>query len=142
MTTSAPATKAAWSSTLAAAGIGAVGGLLVNAAIAWAGQALLGAPDEFRQLTLPVYGPLTIIGALAGAIGWRLIVNRSRNAARLLTWLVPAVVALSLIPDLMLLSSKSQPGTTVGGVVALMLMHLGVAAVAVPAYRRFMPPRS
>ena len=27
-------------------------------------------------------------------------------------------------------------------VVALMLMHVGVAAAAVPAYRRFTPPRS
>jgi hypothetical protein len=56
--------------------------------------------------------------------------------------LVPTVLVLSLIPDVMLLVNESQPGTTTAGVVALMLMHFGVAAAAVPAYRRFIPPQS
>jgi hypothetical protein len=52
------------------------------------------------------------------------------------------VLVLSLIPDVLLLVSESQPGTTTAGVVALMLMHVGVAVAAVPAYRRFIPPQS
>lgn len=133
---------ATWKSVLAAAGVGAVGGLVINTAIAWGTRTLFDTPAEFEQLTLPIYGLLTVVGALAGAVGWRLIVNRSRNANRLLTWVVPAVLALSLIPDVMLLITKSQPGTTTAGVIALMLMHLGLAVAAVPAYRRFMPVRS
>jgi hypothetical protein len=56
--------------------------------------------------------------------------------------LVPIVLVISLLPDVMLLVTDSQPGTTTAGVVSLMLMHLGVAAATVPALRRLAPPRS
>ena len=140
----APSTvgKVSWAATAAAAGIGAVGALIINSLIAWAGRDLLDVPHEFSPLTVPVYGTLTVLGAIVGAIGWRLIATRSRRATRLLTVLVPIVLVLSLFPDTVLLITKSQPGTTTGGVLALMLMHFGVAAAAVPAYRRFIPPQS
>ncbi|WP_426502196.1 DUF6069 family protein [Dactylosporangium sp. McL0621] len=131
-----------WKSTLAAAGIGAVGGFVVNSVIALTGRALLDAPSEFMPLQPQVYGMLTLVGALAGAVGWHLIASRARDAGRLLRMLVPAVLVLSWIPDVLLLANKSQPGTTTAGVLCLMLMHLGVAAAAVPAYRRLIPPRS
>lgn len=134
--------KVSWGATAAAAGIGAAGGLIINSLIAFAGRELLDVPHEFRSLTVPVYGALTVLGAIIGAIGWRLIATRSRRATRLLTVLVPAVLVLSLLPDTLLLVSKSQPGTTTGGVLTLMLMHFGVAAAAIPAYRRFIPPQS
>lgn len=138
-TDTAPAT---WKAAFAAAGLGAVGGLVVNAVIAWAGHGLFDVPAEFQPLTIGAYGTFTVLGALIGAIGWRLIVNRSRNANRLLRWLVPTVLAVSLLADIPLFFSDAMPGTTTAGVVALMLMHFGVAAAAVPAYRRLMPARS
>ncbi len=131
-----------WKSTAAAAAVGAVGGLVINTVIATLARALFDIPSEFQQLTLPVYGFLTVVGAIVGAIGWHLIATRSRNAAGLLRVLVPTVLVLSLIPDVLLLVTDSQPGTTTAGVVALMLMHVGVAVAAVPAYRRFIPPQS
>ncbi|GIE85397.1 DUF6069 family protein [Actinoplanes regularis] len=138
--TALPATRVTWKATLTALGIAVAGALVVNTVIALVARAL-GAPSEFMQLTLPVYGPLTVIGTLISAIVWREVVNRSADAGRVLRVLVPLVLVLSLIPDVMLLVSKSQPGTTTGGVIALMLMHFGVAAAAVPAYRKLMPPR-
>lgn len=131
-----------WTSTAVAAAVGAVGGLVINTVIATLARALFDIPSEFQQLTLPVYGFLTVVGAIVGAIGWHLIATRSRNASGVLRVLVPTVLVLSLIPDVLLLVSGSQPGTTTAGVVALMLMHFGVAAAAVPAYRRFIPPQS
>ncbi len=139
--TAATTTGITWKATLASAGIAVAGGLIINTVIALAARGL-GAPDEFKQLTIAVYGPLTVIGALLATVAWRLIVNHSGNAARVLRIVVPVVLVLSLIPDALLLSSDSQPGTTTGGVIALMLMHFGVAAAAVPAFRRLMPPRS
>ncbi len=131
-----------WKNTAAAAAIGAVGSLVVNSVIALLAKAIFDIPDEFQPLTLPVYGFLTVVGAIIGAVVWHLVVARSRNASGVLRVLVPTIVVLSLIPDVMLLVSESQPGTTTAGVVALMLMHFGVAAAAVPAYRRFIPPQS
>ena len=131
-----------WTSTAVAAAVGAVGGLVINTVIATLARALFDIPSEFQQLTLPVYGFLTVVGAIVGAIGWHLIATRSRNAAGVLRVLVPTVLVLSLIPDVLLLVSGSQPGTTTAGVVALMLMHVGVAVAAVPAYRAFIPLQS
>ena len=141
--TSAAAGVVSWKSTAIAAGIGAVGGLVVNSVIAWVARSVFDVPDVFQPLTLPVYGMLTVLGAIVGAVGWHLIATRARNATRLLGWLVPTVLVLSLIPDVLLLADRSaQPGITTAGVIALMLMHFGVAAAAVPAYRRFIPPQS
>ncbi len=131
-----------WKSTALAAAAAAAGALVVTSAIALLARALFEIPAEFQQLTLPVYGSLAVLGAIVGAIGWHVVVARSRNASNVLRVLVPAVVLLSFIPDAMLLVTDSQPGTTTAGVVSLMLMHVGVAAVAVPAFRRFIPPRS
>ncbi len=131
-----------WKSTAVAAAIGAAGGLVINSVIALLARTFFDIPAEFQQLTLPVYGFLTAVGAIAGAVGWHLVAARSSNASGVLRVLVPTVLVLSLIPDVMLLVSGSQPGTTTAGVVALMLMHVGVAAAAVPAYRRFIPPQS
>ena len=142
-TTSTVGTRAvSWKSTAVAAAIGAAGALVINSLIALLARTLFEVPSEFQQLTLPVYGMLTVLGAIAGAIAWHLVVARSRNASGLLRVLIPTVLVLSLLPDVMLLVTDSQPGTTTAGVVALMLMHVGVAAAAVPAYRRFTPPRS
>jgi len=131
-----------WKSTAVAAAVGAVGGLVINSLVALVAKAVFDIPDEFQQLTLPVYGFLTVLGAIVGAIGWHLVVARSRNASGVLRVLVPTVLVLSFIPDVMLLVTESQPGTTTAGVVALMLMHVGVAAAALPAFRRFIPPQS
>ena len=142
-TTPAVDTRAvSWKSTAVAAAIGAAGALVINSLIALLARTLFDVPSEFQQLTLPVYGTLTVLGAIAGAVGWHLVVARSRNASGLLRVLVPTVLVLSVLPDVMLLVTDSQPGTTTAGVVALMLMHFGVAAAAVPAYHRFTPPRS
>jgi hypothetical protein len=132
-----------WKSTAAAAGIGAVGGLVVNSVIAVVARSVFDAPATFQPLTLPAYGFFTVLGAVVGAIGWHLIATRARNATRLLGWLVPTVLVLSLIPDVLLLVDTTvQPGITTAGVIALMLMHFGVAAAAVPAYRKFIPAQS
>ncbi len=141
-TSTRDAQTVSWKSTAVAAAVGAAGGLVINSGIALLARTLFDIPAEFQQLTLPVYGFLTVVGAIIGAIGWHLIATRSSNATGTLRVLVPAVLVLSLIPDVLLLISGSQPGTTTGGVVALMLMHVGVAAAAVPAYRRFIPPQS
>jgi hypothetical protein len=142
MTSTRDSRTVSWTSTAVAAAVGAVGGLVINTVIATLARALFDIPSEFQQLTLPVYGFLTVVGAIVGAIGWHLIATRSRNAAGVLRVLVPTVLVLSLIPDVLLLVTDSQPGTTTAGVVALMLMHVGVAVAAVPAYRRFIPPQS
>jgi hypothetical protein len=66
----------------------------------------------------------TMLGAVIGAAGWHLIVNRSAHSRALLNTLVPSVLVLSFIPDVALLAIDSVPGQTTAGVVILMVMHI------------------
>ncbi len=100
-----------------------------------------GASEDFAPLWPSAYLPLTVLGVVAGAAGWQVVRQRADDPAAVLRRLVPAVIALSLIPDLVVGVLGSSPGVSWAAVTALMLMHLAVAAVAVPVYRRLMPLR-
>lgn len=121
---------------------GAVVGVIASAAnlaISAIARGVLGADDEFVPLTPGPIVMWTMVGAIVGAVGWRLVVNRSTRSRALLSRLVPAVLLLSFVPDALLLASDSTPGQTTSGVVALMVMHVVTAAIAVTAYNRTMP---
>ncbi|MFF4117638.1 DUF6069 family protein [Streptomyces sp. NPDC001714] len=127
-------------------GLVVAGGLIGTAAVAVALNAVVaatahaaGASHDFQPLQLTAYAPLTVFGVLVGAAAWAIVRARSAQSSRLLRILVPVVVILSLIPDIMVGVSDSRPGTSWGAVVALMVMHVVVAAVVVPAYHRLLP---
>lgn len=120
--------------------VAAAGAGLATTVIALIARAA-GASDDFLPLSPSAYLPLTVLGVLAGAVGWQIVRRRAKDPAALLRWLAPTVVAVSLIPDIAVGFSDSYPGVSWGGVAALILMHLAVAAVAVPVYRRFLPLR-
>jgi hypothetical protein len=105
----------------------------VNSVIA-ALAGVLGAPAAYGPLTFPAFTLFTVLGLVAGWIGWVLVHRRASDPRRLLTVLVPVVTLVSLVPDVMLLAFRFIPGTTATAAIALMLMHLVVVAVAVPAY--------
>lgn len=119
--------------------VGAAGSVLVNASIAAVARGPLDASDALQPLDPPVFIMWTVLGVVIGAVGWRLIRNRAQQPTRLLRWLVPAVLVVSLLPDLWLYVSDSMPGTSGTAVLALVAMHLATAAIAVTAYRRFLP---
>ena len=118
--------------------IGATGAGLTTTAIALIARAA-GASHDFKPLWPSSYLPLTVLGVLAGAIGWQIIRRRAARPASVLRWLVPAAVAVSLIPDIAVGAAGTSPGVSWGAVSALMLMHLAVAAAAVTVYRWLMP---
>lgn len=107
----------------------------VNAVIAL-GAASLGAATT-GGLQPVAYLSLTIIAAVAGAFGWHLINLRARRPATVMRWLVPAFLAVSFIPDIIV-------GASLGWLVAgsLMLMHVATITIAVLTYRRLMPLRA
>jgi hypothetical protein len=110
----------------------------VNALIAVLAVAA-GASDAFPPLEPSAYAPLTVQGVLAGAVGWAAVRRWARRPAAVLRKLVPAVVAVSLLPDVALLFNDMQPSTGGLGVAALIVMHLATAAVAVPVLARVLP---
>ena len=126
-------------SALTTGAVAAVVSGAANVAISLFARGPLGVSAEFLPLTPGPIALWTVIGVLVGAAGWRLIVNRSARSGAVLRALVPTVLVLSLIPDVALLVTGATPGTTVAGVVSLMVMHVVTAAIAVTAYRRTMP---
>ncbi len=121
---------------------GAVAGLIaaiVNLAVSAVARGPFDASDEFVPLTPSPIVLWTIVGAIIGAIGWRLIVMKKVNSRALLARLVPTVLVLSFLPDLALLATDTMPGQTTAGVLALMVMHVLTAVIAVTAYRKAMP---
>jgi len=120
---------------LALAAIVAVG---LNAVVAVAAHAA-GASHDFSPLQPSSYVGLTVVGVLAGAAGWAVVRNRSSNPRALMRRLAPAVLVASLVPDVMVGVSGQMAGSSGGAVAALMVMHLVVAAVAIPMYLRVLP---
>jgi hypothetical protein len=112
--------------------------VVVNTVISLLARAA-GASDAFEPLQPSAYVFFTVVGVLAGAAGWAAVRRWSRRPAGVLRWLVPAVVGLSLVPDVALLYTDVQPNTSRLAVAALMTMHLATAAVAVPIFARALP---
>jgi hypothetical protein len=117
---------------------GIVAASIANALIALASRAA-GASDAFQPLQPGAYVSFTVLGVLIGAAGWAVVRRRSADPRALLARLVPAVVAVSLVPDLAMFVSDYKPHANAAGIIGLMLMHVVVAAVAVAAYHRSLP---
>lgn len=107
--------------------------IAVNSVVALIAVAA-GAPATYGPLTFPAFGLFTTVGIVAGWIGWSLVRRHARDPRRTLSMLVPIVTVASFVPDVLLLALRFIPGTTVSAVIGLMVMHLVVVAVAVPAY--------
>ncbi|TDD57687.1 hypothetical protein E1263_22610 [Kribbella antibiotica] len=103
------------------------------------GAIAFGASAGFRPLTLPVFAAFTALGVIAGFAGWSVAVRRATRPGATLRVLVPAGLLLSRIPVLVLMATSFIPEISVSGAIALMLMHLVVAAVALPVYARVLP---
>ena len=106
-------------------GLALVAAAVLNTGIALAASAL----DDGGMgvgLAPAAYLPATVVGLLVGAVGWTLIARRSPKALRVV---VPAVLVLTWIPDLLLLTT----GVTAANVAGLMLMHLVVTTAVVAA---------
>jgi len=131
-----PATPAAIAAALLipiAAGVG------LAAAITALVRAVAAIPSDFAPFKPSSYIGLIVVGVVAGAVGWLVVRRRAANSPGVMRLLVPAVVALSFIPDVLIGVTKSEAGTTWAGVGGLMAMHLAVAVCAVAAFSRFLP---
>ncbi|QUQ69940.1 DUF6069 family protein [Kutzneria sp. CA-103260] len=113
----------------------AVVAIAVNTVIALGAVALN--PNGTRMgLDLVAYAPLTVVGVLAGTIGWAAVRRYAAHARSVLRVLVPVVVVLSFIPDFgLLISGMADVVNTVG----LLVMHVVVAAATVTAVSRLLP---
>ena len=135
--TTAPSTSAP-QRVLLAASVAAVGASIVNVGIALAAPAL-GVP-LLPQLMPAGVVAVTVVAAVTGAIGWQLVRRRAADPRRLLTRLVPTVLAVSFVPDVAL-GIATASGTGPAPVLALALMHVTTIVIAIAAYALLLPVR-
>jgi hypothetical protein len=104
---------------------------IVNTGIALAVRAL--DPNSVRTGVTPIeYGPLTVAGVLVGTVGWAAVRRFAARPRAVLRVLVPAVVLLSFVADIILLTVGRSPVNVVG----LMVMHTLVALITVSTLAR------
>ncbi|MFJ8959247.1 DUF6069 family protein [Lentzea sp. NPDC102401] len=107
-----------------------------NAVVSYLAQALGADPNAVEGLKPQGYVVLTALGVIIAAIAWATIRKRAKDPARTLGKLVPIVVVVSFLADVPVFF---LPGANLVGVFALMVMHVVVAAVSVPIFRRVLP---
>ena len=112
---------------------------VANVAVSAIARGPFDASDEFVPLTPGPIVMWTILGAVIGALGWRLIVSKKADSSALLAKLVPTVLVHSFLQELALLATDTMHGQSTAGVLALMVMHVLTAAIVVTGYRRSMP---
>jgi hypothetical protein len=130
-TSTTPSTARSIALATAVAGAGAA---VVNTVISLVAQALGADPAVHLGLQPVPYILFGVVGVLVAALAWVAIGRRAERPSAVMRWLVPVVVLVSLIPNV-------ASGFTLGwdGAIALGLMHVAVAAVAVPVFHRFLP---
>ena len=112
-----------------------LGSAVVNAVISAAAQSLGADPKLVPGLAPALYISFAVIGLLVAAVVWSIVRIRAAAPSALMRTLIPVVVGVSLIPDVLI----GVAGFGWVAAVALMLMHLAVAAFGVTALRRFLP---
>ena len=129
MTTSAAATAIPeLRRLLRATAITAVVALLVNLLIWAAATAISDVPDRFTPLRPGAVTFLTIIGVAAAAGVFALLLSRVPNPTATFRALVPAALALSLIPDVLIWVTGAYDGAASAETVSpLMAMHVATA---------------
>jgi Family of unknown function (DUF6069) len=130
----APAARSTARSAIMAFAVTAVAASVANLAISLVAQALGADTSVFDGLTPAGFVPLTVIGTIAGLVGWLVVRRIATRPSAVMRRLVPTVVAVSLLPDI-------GVGVTMGwdGAVAFGLMHIALAAIAVAVFHRFLP---
>jgi len=109
-----------------------VASIAANAIVAALAGPLLGASPVFPPLQPGGYVFFTVVGVLGAVITFALVARFARRAIRTYLTVATIALALSFVPDLMLMADASQlPGGSVPAVLALMVMHIVTFAISV-----------
>lgn len=117
---------------LARVGALAVGlAVVVNVVIRTVAVSLLGIGEGFLPLGVGPTVFFTVAGMVGAVVVFGVMLRFARRPVRLFRTVALVVLVVSLVPDVLMLFSGSMPGTTVAGVITLMVEHVASWAVAV-----------
>jgi hypothetical protein len=105
--------------------------VIVNALIVLVAKALFAVAPTFTPLQVRSVLVFTVIGAVGAVLVFALIMRWAKHPVRLFQRVAWVVLLVSLIPDLLLPFVQLFPGTTIPGVVALILMHVATGLICI-----------
>jgi len=105
--------------------------IVANVVVQQVAVAVLQPEPLFMPLTLIVPIVFTFVGVLGAVIVYALIGRFSQQPVRLFRRVALVALVVSFIPDLLMLITKFNPGTTTANVAVLILMHIVAWAIAV-----------
>ncbi|CAA9495890.1 MAG: hypothetical protein AVDCRST_MAG12-2358 [uncultured Rubrobacteraceae bacterium] len=111
--------------------------VLVNVVIRTAAVSVLGIGEGFLPLGVGPTVVFTVAGMVGAVVVFGLLLRFAGRPVRTFRRVALAVLLVSLVPDVLMLFSPSMPGTTVAGVLTLMVEHVASWAVAVGVLTRF-----
>ena len=100
-----------------------------------------GASEQFPPLAPTTFDVHVVLASIAGSLAWSVVRRQARDPHRVLSFLMPAVLLVSLGVDAALGVTRALPGTTWTGVAGLMVMHLVTMGCLVLANQYFSPVR-
>jgi hypothetical protein len=112
------------------------GAIVAVLAVRWVAMAFVDVPPEFLPLAGPsAAGFFTTALGIAAVVVWAVVRRFAKHPERTFRWLAVVALLASFLPDLWLLSeagAEQFEGSTRGGVMILMVLHVVAAGVIVP----------
>ncbi len=105
--------------------------IVANIIIQQIAVAVLQPDPAFIPLTFAAPIAFTLIGVLGAVIVYAVIGRVSRQPVQLFRRVALVTLVVSFIPDILMLITGFNPGTTAANVAVLMLMHVVAWAIAV-----------
>jgi len=126
-----PTARVAFSRLLWVGPLTIIAAIVANVIIQQIAVAVLHPDPVFIPLTFAVPIVFTLIGVLGAVIVFAVIGRVSRNPIQLFRRVALVTLVFTFIPDILMLITGFDPGTTAANVIVLMLMHAVAWAIAV-----------
>ncbi len=126
-----------WRRLLAVGAAAVVTSALANVVVAQALAAILQVPSAFQPLETPTVASFTVVGVTAAILSFAALARLTANPIRAFTILAAIGLVITWVPDVLLYTSGSFPGTTAAGVLSLASLHLVAATIVILLVRRF-----
>jgi hypothetical protein len=110
---------------------------VANVALATGLRSWLQVPAGFQPLTTPSVATFTVIGMIAATVVFAWTARTRPDPIRTFLAIAAVGLFLSWLPDIGIGVTGVFPGTTVGGILSLMAMHVVAAGCAVAILTRF-----
>ncbi len=138
-TTSQSAARPALSRLLWVGPLAIIAATLANVVLQQFAVAVLNPDPAFLPLTLMPPIIFTVVGVLGAVVVYAVLGRFSRQPVHLFRRVALVTLVVSFIPDILMLITGFNPGTTAANVVVLLLMHVVAWAITVSMLTRLAP---